>query len=282
MVALALRFQPFQAVNISKRSDIDWVELRALAVLFFRLGTTSFGGPVAHIAMMEDEVVVRRKWLDHQHFVDLIGATNLIPGPNSTEMAIHIGEIRAGWPGLIVAGTCFILPATLIVLVIASLYARYGTMPQAQGLFYGVKPVVIAIVGQALWKFSRTALRGAFALTVALATVLLVLLKFDEVAIIALSAGVGLVAGLMLRPKPVEPRAAPEEEPSERSSRTLPLLLATGSGAVVVGSANLLQLFLVFLKIGSIIYGSGYVLLAFLHSDLVDRLHWLSDHSTLR
>jgi chromate transporter len=129
--------------------------LRDIAALFLKLGTTAFGGPAAHIAMMEDEVVSRRRWLTRAEFLDLLGATNLIPGPNSTELAIHIGHARAGWPGLLVAGVCFILPATLIVAVLAWAYVRYGRLPEAEGLLYGVKPVVIAVVVQALWRLGQ-------------------------------------------------------------------------------------------------------------------------------
>src|SRR5258707_12274319 len=134
--------------------------LRELAVLFLRLGTFSMGGPAAHIAMMEDEVVRRRRWMTHERFLDMLGVCNLIPGPNSTEMAIHIGQMRAGFAGLIVEGACFILPAAAIVLVIAWMYVRFGTMPQAVGLLYGIKPVIIAVVLQALWGLVRTAIRS--------------------------------------------------------------------------------------------------------------------------
>jgi chromate transporter len=133
--------------------------LAELARLFTRLGATAFGGPAAHIAMMHDEVVVRRQWLTREEFLDLLGAVNLIPGPNSTELAIHIGHRRAGWPGLFVAGACFILPAVAIVMVCAWAYVTYGTLPQASGLLYGIKPVIIAIVLRALWDLGRTALK---------------------------------------------------------------------------------------------------------------------------
>ena len=133
--------------------------LSEIALLFLKLGTTAFGGPAAHIAMMDDEVVRRRHWLSEQEFLDYLGAANFIPGPNSTEMAIHIGHRRAGWPGLIVAGTCFIVPAALLVGILAWAYVRAGTLPQAAGLLYGVKPVVIAVVLQALWKLGRSAVK---------------------------------------------------------------------------------------------------------------------------
>src|SRR5512139_1154048 len=134
--------------------------LTEVARLFLKLGMTAFGGPAAHIGMMHDEIVKRRKWLSDQEFLDLLGATNLIPGPNSTEMAIHIGYLRAGWPGLITAGACFIAPAMLIVMSLAWIYARYGTTPQVEWLLYGIKPVVIAIIIQALWSLGQKAIKG--------------------------------------------------------------------------------------------------------------------------
>src|ERR1041384_1475467 len=130
-----------------------------LAGLFLKLGVTSFGGPAAHIAMMEQEVVRRRGWLSHEEFLDLLGATNLIPGPNSTEMAIHVGHRRAGWRGLMVAGFCFILPSALIVTVIAWAYVKFGRLPQAEGVLYGIKPVIMAVIIQALWGLSRAAVK---------------------------------------------------------------------------------------------------------------------------
>src|SRR4051794_25148413 len=134
-------------------------DIRALAQLFLKLGTIAFGGPAAHIAMMEDEVVRRRRWLTREQFLDYLGATNLIPGPNSTELAIHIGHVRAGWPGLLVAGACFILPAALIVSAVAWMYVRFGALPAMSGVLYGIKPVVIAVVLQALWGLGRTAVK---------------------------------------------------------------------------------------------------------------------------
>jgi chromate transporter len=131
-------------------------------LLFLKLGTVAFGGPAAHVAMMEDEVVRRRRWLSHEDSLDLFAATNLIPGPNSTEMAIHIGHKRAGWPGLLVAGICFILPAACIVLALAWVYVRFGKLPEAAGILYGVKPVVIAVVLQALWGLGRTTVKTKF------------------------------------------------------------------------------------------------------------------------
>src|SRR5208337_2578526 len=139
----------------------DKASIHDLALLFLRLGATAFGGPAAHIALIEHEVVRRKHWLTREEFLDLLGATNLIPGPNSTEMAIHIGWKRARWPGLVVAGVSFILPAALLVLAIAAAYMRYGSRPEAARLLYGIKPVIIAIVVQALWRLGRQALKSA-------------------------------------------------------------------------------------------------------------------------
>lgn len=269
-------------------------ELRELALLFARLGATAFGGPLAHIAMMEDEVVTRRKWLDRQHFLDLIGATNLIPGPNSTEVAIHIGALRAGWPGLIVAGTCFILPAMLIVLCLAWLYKEYGYTPQASSILYGVKPVVMAIVAQALWKLAQTAIKGAFTVAITVAAIGGILLGVSEIVILAVAALIGLVigfirhrgtddkgqsAGDITAETSPSPNDAMQDE-AEAVSRRAPLLLLTLAPAASA-SPTLLTLFLVFLKIGSILYGSGYVLIAFLRADFVQRTGWLTDRQLL-
>src|ERR1039458_1897139 len=145
----------------------DRSPLPEIALLFLKLGTTAFGGPAAHIAMMEEEVVRRRRWLSEQEFLDYLSAVNFIPGPNSTEMAIHIGHRRAGWPGLLVAGACFIFPAAILVGILAWAYVRWGAMPQAAGLLYGVKPVVIAVVLQALWKLGRSAVKTAWLAVIA-------------------------------------------------------------------------------------------------------------------
>jgi chromate transporter len=222
--------------------------LGELARLFLRLGTTAFGGPAAHIAMMEEEVVRRRKWLTHEELLDLIAACNLIPGPNSTELAIHIGHRKAGWKGLLVAGACFILPAALIVGAIAWAYVRWGALPEVGAVMYGVKPVIIAVVAQALWGLGRTAMKtwvlGLLGVTAVAAT----LAGVDEIVVL-------LGAGLL---------AAGRE--------------AGAKAAVVV---PLVKLFGVFAKIGAVLFGSGYVLLAFLRTDLVERLHWLTESQLL-
>jgi chromate transporter len=244
-------------------------KLREIAGLFLRLGLTAFGGPAAHIAMMRDEVVARRKWLSETEFLDLLGATNLIPGPNSTEMAIHIGRVRGGWRGLVVAGLCFILPAAAIVLVLAWLYVAYGATPAAEWLLYGVKPVIIAIVVQALWGLSRSAVKSPLLGAVGLAVIALYLLGYNELALL-FGAGALVMLAANLR-RLGRPGAAPA--------------LLLGLPSALLAQANipvsLSTLFLTFLKIGGLLYGSGYVLLAFLRNDFVERLGWLTDRQLL-
>jgi len=230
--------------------------MREVAWLFLKLGTIAFGGPAAHIAMMREEVVRRRRWLSDEQFMDLLGATNLIPGPNSTEMAIHLGYLRAGWPGLIVAGCCFIVPAMLIALVCAWLYVRYGATPEAAWLLYGVKPVIIAVVAQAMWALLRTAVKGAMLAVIGGAVLALSLMGGNEIALLL---GGGVVAVLL----------------GTVGTRGVVAPLGLGAGV------GLTTLFLVFLKIGSVLYGSGYVLLAFLRHDFVERLGWLTDQQLL-
>jgi chromate transporter len=254
----------------------DAQRLSELARLFLKLGSTAFGGPAAHIAMMEDEVVRRRQWLTHDEFLDLLGATNLIPGPNSTELAIHIGHRRAGWPGLLVAGLCFILPATLIVTVVAWAYVRFGRLPPAEGLLYGVKPVIIAVVLQALWGLGRSALKTRPLVLVFAVAAALSLLGGNELLILF---GTGLlVAGA---------RSIQRGQPGGSVGALLafapglPVATVTTSAAAVATPFGLWPLFLFFLKVGSVLFGSGYVLLAFLRADLVDRWQWLTEAQLL-
>ncbi|MBI2885860.1 MAG: chromate efflux transporter [Chloroflexi bacterium] len=246
--------------------------VREVALLFFRLGCTAFGGPAAHIALMRQEVVQRRRWVSDQEFLDLVGATNLIPGPNSTEMAIHLGFLRAGGAGLVAAGALFILPATGIVLALAWAYVELGAFPQLGWALYGVKPVILAIVAQALWALGRTAVRGPWPGLLGLALLALYLAGANEILLLLLGGALGLGA-----------RAARGFAGGGAAALLLPLLTlpaaVAGSGAAV--AFNLGQLFLVFLKIGSVLYGSGYVLLAFLRADFVERLGWLTDQQLL-
>lgn len=241
--------------------------LRDLVGLFARLGFTAFGGPAVHIAMMRDEVVRRRRWLSDQQFLDLLGAANLIPGPSSTELAIYIGYRQAGAAGLVAAGAAFILPATLIVLACAWAYVTYGALPAAGRVFYGVTPVLIAVIVQALWGLGRTALRDA--LTAGLAAAVFVLGLLD-VNVTALLLGGGGVAVLVRRAG-----GGPRRRPLLAAVPIVPAAAAAGA------PLTFLTLFVTFLKIGAVLFGSGYVLLAFLHGELVERLRWLTDRQLL-
>ena len=284
-------------------------DIRELAGLFLKLGTIGFGGPAAHIAMMEDEVVERRGWLSRERFLDMVGATNLIPGPNSTEMAIHIGHARAGMKGLVVAGASFIFPAVLITVALAWVYVQYGTIPQAAPVLAGIRPVVVAIVLSALWKLSRKAMKGPRLWILALAIAAAVAIGSNE--ILALLAG-GLIAMLTAPPSTPDDQKAPEsspageaghesaaappedEGPSDPTGSTASLggaaagLLTVGfgklakgtvAGAALIaatGAVSLTRLFLYFLTIGSVLYGSGYVLFAYIEGGLVGDLGWLT------
>lgn len=245
--------------------------LREIAPLFLRFGFTAFGGPAAHIAMLHDEVVKRRKWLSEQHFLDLLGATNLIPGPNSTEMVIHVSYVRGGLPGMIVGGMCFILPAMSMVLALAWAYVKYSSTPQAAWLLYGVKPVVIVLVAKALWGLGKKALKGWLTALAGVGAFAFYFLGTNE---IALMVGGGLLVMLL--------SGVIKRDKLEKLGAMLPLSLS-GLGLSTLGAApfSLTLLFLTFLKIGSVLYGSGYVLLAFLRSDLVERLAWLTDQQLI-
>jgi chromate transporter len=253
--------------------------LAELALLFLRLGTTAFGGPAAHVALMEEEVVRRRGWLTQQQFLDLLSAANLIPGPNSTELAIHIGYERRGWAGLLVAGTCFILPAMLIVMVFAWAYVRFGTLPALTGVLYGVKPVIVAVVAQALWSLGRSALKTGPLRLMAGAVLLLSLLGVHELLLLFAA---GVVTGALrwpALPHKTVPPALLKLVGAVAALAVLPALLSLepgGSATGVAASPELLPLGLAFIRIGSVLYGSGYVLLAFLDADLVQRFHWLT------
>lgn len=252
--------------------SIDKTELKELALLFFKLGVTSFGGPAGHIAMMEDEVVQRRRWLARDKFLDLLGATNLIPGPNSTEMAIHIGYLRAGWAGLVVAGSCFILPSMIIVGVIAWAYVRFGKLPQVESLMYGVKPVIIAVILQALYRLGRDAVKAWYWALVGLACAVLNLLGIDELLLLG---GTGALVGITRWLTTARKKGA--SLISLAASAPLGLLMQGAQATGALASFSMWSLFLVFLKTGSVLFGSGYVLLAFLRTDLVERLGWLTE-----
>jgi len=223
--------------------------VREVAQVFLKLGIIGFGGPAAHVALMEAEVVERRKWLTREHFLDLFGLTNLIPGPNSTEMAIHLGYLRAGWRGLIVGGVCFILPAVILTTLAAWLYAQYGTLDTARAALNGIEPVVFAVIGTAFWRLGRTAVTGLPHVVLGAALAIGVLAGLNLVAALFL----GVAVGTLVLARPARGRAL----------------------AVPLG-----LLFLVFLKVGAVLYGSGYVLVAFLEDELVGR-GWITEPQLL-
>lgn len=235
--------------------------LTTLGALFLKLGVIGFGGPAAHIALMRQEVVARRRWLTEEAFLDLVGATNLIPGPNSTEMAMHVGRERAGLKGLIVAGVAFITPAAFMVLALAWAYVEHGATPAAESLLYGVQPVVIAIILHAVWQLGRSAVRGPH---LAIAGVIVLALYLIGVNELLLLAGTGLVVSVIANGRRLTGGTSLLLIP------VVPLALIRG------GDENLFRLFLLFLKFGAVVFGSGYVLLAFIRADLVVGLGWLT------
>jgi chromate transporter len=243
------------------------VPLGKIALLFLKIGILGFGGPAAHIAMMEEEVVKRRDWMDKESFLDLVGATNLIPGPNSTEMAIHIGYILGKFPGLVVAGVCFIAPAVTITAFLAWIYITYGSLPQVAPLLAGIKPVVIAVIFQALWRLGKKAVKNRTLLAIALGVLGLLAIGFNE--IIALLLG-GIVGMFLLR---------------RISMFSLLVLGTTGTIAIAPATSTppptLMGLGLFFLKVGSVLFGSGYVLIAFLEGELVGGRGWLTRQQLL-
>jgi chromate transporter len=254
--------------------------LQELALFFLRLGVTAFGGPAAHIAIMEDELVRRRKWLSREKFLDLLGASSLIPGPSSSELAIHIGYLRAGWAGLLVGGACFIFPAAILVGIIAWAYVRFGHLPAVAALLYGVKPVVIAVILQALWGLGRTAVKSW---ALAIAGTLCVALSFAQVNVLIILFGTGAILAAI--------HALSRNLVGNQRTGTLTFISVlrgaraglarifpwVGTVGVATVIPGMWPLFLVFLRIGSIVFGSGYVLLAFLRADLVVHRAWVTD-----
>ena len=273
--------------------------LREVAAVFLRLGCTAFGGPAAHVAMMRQELVERRHWLPDQEFLDLFGAANLIPGPSSTELAILLGYRRAGWRALILAGVLFILPAMLLVYAFAWAYVRYGTLPAAQHLLYGVKPIIIAIIALALWGLRRTALKGPVHVIATVGAGALLLLGINPLPLL-------FGGGLLLVVWTAGARVLRPDKPALTSfgvpvgflllvqhgvhalqdrGRLTAAAVTTGSVAAAAGATaagySPVTLFLTFLKLGASIYGSGYVLLAFLRDDFVTHLHWLTSQQLI-
>lgn len=235
---------------------------------FSRLGVIAFGGPAAHIALMEHEAVEQRGWLTREHFLDLVGACNLLPGPSSTQVAMALGYTRGGWPGLAVAGACFILPASLATLALAWTYVHYGRLPAVQGVLYGAKAVMLAIIVQAIWRLGRTALRRWAPALLGFLGLAAALLGAPPFAVLVASGG---ILALL---------AAAQQRSANRTNgvAVTPLAFAAMS---VSPAAGLASIALVFLKLGIVVFGSGYVLLAFLQTDLVDKLHWLTSQQLL-
>ncbi len=226
--------------------------LKEVAQLFFKLGSIAFGGPAAHIAMMEDEVVKKRKWMTHQHFLDLVGATNLIPGPNSTEMTMHCGHERAGWQGLIVAGACFVFPAVVITMIFAWLYQQYGQLPAVEPFIYGIKPAVIAIILGAVHRLGKKALKSVELGLLGVLTLIACLYGVHEIIALFACGLLGLLWYFVRRPQ-------------DRLHSITPLLILQ-----VATSATTLKILWTFLKVGALLYGSGYVLFAYLDAELVN------------
>ncbi len=237
-----------------KTNDNKGSELREISKLFLKLGIISFGGPAVHIALMQEEVVKKRRWMTEAHFLDLVGATSLIPGPNSTEMTMHIGQERAGWKGLVVAGACFIIPAVIITAVFAWLYQQYGQLPQVQPFVYGIKPAIIAVVVSLMISLGKKAIKSFELAVIGLAAAIAVLMGFNEIFVLFAGGFLGMLIYLM-------------KNKAKQVNGIFPFVLLQVSDPLINVSG--IKLFLTFLKIGSILYGSGYVLFAFLDAELV-------------
>jgi chromate transporter len=250
-----------------------WSENRLgeIAVAFLRLGFIAFGGAVAHIALMEEEFVRRRGWLSREEFVDRVGAVNLLPGPSSTELAIYLGHLRGGFPGLLIAGAAFILPSALLMCVMAWAYVQYGGLPQIAGVLWGVKPVVVVLIAQAVWSLGKTVLKSR---ELAVIAAIVLGLAAMHVATLALLIGTGvawIVANRFGQSRPGQNRIAS----AAASAAGGAAVSATAAAATATG------VLVYFLKIGALLFGSGYVLLAVLREDLVTRMHWLSESQLL-
>lgn len=249
---------PLKTDNTARGSLLE------IAFEFLRLGFVAFGGPPVHFAMMEERFVRNKQWLTRERFLDLIGAVNLLPGPSSTELTIYLGELRGGFPGLIIAGAGFILPAAVMVGGLAWAYQKFGKLPQVEGLLFGIKPVVVALIIPALWNLAKAALRSYGLAALAVAVVVLALWGFN---VITLLVAAGLF-WMLLR----------EAKTLAHTSTAGTIVLLSG---VATASVGILPVFFYFLKIGAVVFGSGYVLLAVLRADLVVRLHWLTDAQLL-
>jgi chromate transporter len=268
---------------MAESTEIREASLGQIAMVFLKLGTIAFGGPAAHLAMMEEEFV-RRKWITQAEFLDRLATANLIPGPSSTEVAIFVGQLKRGWRGLIVAGCCFIIPAAAIVSVIAWAYVRFGSLPKAEGVLYAIKPAVVAIVIQALGKLARTGVRTPRLALIALLAAGLSLVGVSPI-LVLLSAGLVSAAALAMKDRLVGAGIFGSLEAiGFQRIVGFPKIMAGAMAVTAVGAVfpvGLGRLFLSFLKIGSVIFGSGYVLLAFLQTEFVERLHWLTERQLI-
>ncbi|WP_069790007.1 chromate transporter [Cyanobacterium sp. IPPAS B-1200] len=254
-------------MNSESNAHSKTTDLKELAMVFFRLGAIAFGGPAAHIAMMDEEIVQKRKWIARERLLDLLGVTNLIPGPNSTELAINIGFDRGGWKGLIVAGSAFILPAMVIVWILAYIYVQYQALPQAQWLLYGIKPIIVAIILQALWKLGKKAVKDNVTKVAGVLAVLAFFLNVNEILILLI---IGL--GVMV----YKERHRFNVRNAWVAPMTVSPFFAQTNVSESVASPSGWGVFLFFLKVGFFLYGSGYVLLAFLQNQLVEQNQWLT------
>jgi len=264
-----LAFHPKETVTTKVQ-----VSLAEIALVFLKLGMTAFGGPAAHIAMMEDEFVRKRQWITQTEFLDRLAAASLIPGPSSTEVAIFIGQSKRGWAGLVVGGCCFIIPSAVLVTLIAALYARFGALPKFAGILYGIKPAVIAIILQALGSLSRTAIKTKSLAVIGVIAIILNALGISPLLVLAVS-GIAAYGAVWLRKRGVVALLA-----IPRIRRLSTFLLGT-SAVAVTAPISLVRLFLSFLKIGAVVFGSGYVLLAFLRAEFIDHLRWLTERQLI-
>lgn len=262
--------------------------LAELARLGLKLGATAFGGPAAHISMLHREVVSGKGWFTEEEYLDMLSATHLIPGPNSTEMILHVGHQRAGWKGLLVAGGCFIAPAFAIVLILAWVYVEYGTIPAAQGLLWGIKPVVFALILQAVWKLGRKAITSRLLATAGILVFIGFTAGVNEILLMLLAGllvlgwkrGFSFIgakkAWLGIGLPPTSWMGLPEKPGILFGWEIGPWTGFLGTAGIVTTTVTYSGLFLVFLKVGAVLYGSGYVLIAFLQADLVEGLRWIT------